>query len=172
MADDWVHLRLRLESFDEDAIANRVARADLSTLGLATLADLGDSDAERRLLYELNRECSLDIPGRGPFYSFDEYVAERINVPSFDSRTVVVALDGNVWVGMTAASDHRAARGYMFDEMTGVRAAYRGRGLSLALKLANIRFMRSIGVTEVRTMHHRANTTAIAMNRRLGYQPL
>jgi len=54
-------------------------------------------------------------------------------------------------------------------EMTGVLASHRGRGRSLALKLLAIRFVRSSGYERLVTFHHPANTSAIAMNRRLGF---
>ncbi|MFC6895516.1 hypothetical protein ACFQGX_08540 [Nonomuraea dietziae] len=42
-------------------------------------------------------------------------------------------------------------------------------GLSLALKLLAIRFVRSAGYERLITFHHPRNTSAIAMNRRLGF---
>uniref|UniRef100_A0AAU2JZU4 Uncharacterized protein n=1 Tax=Streptomyces sp. NBC_00049 TaxID=2903617 RepID=A0AAU2JZU4_9ACTN len=69
---------------------------------------------------------------------------------------------------MAATSDHRAA-GFVFNEMTGVRAGHRGRGLSIAMKTSGTGFAGLCGVGMVRTVHHRANTTVIAMNRKPGY---
>ncbi|MFC7280176.1 GNAT family N-acetyltransferase [Paractinoplanes rhizophilus] len=53
--------------------------------------------------------------------------------------------------------------------MTGVLTSHRGRGLSLALKLLAIRFVRSSGYRRLVTYHHPRNASAIAMNRRLGF---
>ncbi|MDX6294610.1 MAG: hypothetical protein QOH50_3685 [Kribbellaceae bacterium] len=61
------------------------------------------------------------------------------------------------------------AEGYAFSEMTGVLAGYRGRGISLALKVLAIDFARRSGQRWLRTFHHPANGSAIAMNRRLGF---
>ncbi len=60
-------------------------------------------------------------------------------------------------------------KGYAFSEMTGVLAPNRGQGLSLALKLLAIRFVRSSGYRRLVTFHHPGNTSAIAMNRRLAF---
>jgi hypothetical protein len=117
---------------------------------------------------ELNKECSADIPGRGEFYTFEEYVECRIDVPSFDARGVVIALDGAGWCGLAATSDHRSA-GYVFNEMTGVKAAFRRRGISVAMKTADVKFAGLCGVDMIRTVHHPANAAVIEMNRRLGY---
>lgn len=72
------------------------------------------------------------------------------------------------WAGMSTTSLH-PAEGYAFSEMTGVLAPYRGRGLSLALKLLAIRFVRVAGYRRLATFHHPRNASAIAMNRRLGF---
>jgi GNAT superfamily N-acetyltransferase len=68
-------------------------------------------------------------------------------------------------VGDLAAPDE----GYAFSEMTGVLRPYRGRGLSLALKLLAVRFGRSEGYRWLRTFRHPRNASAIATNRRLGF---
>jgi hypothetical protein len=168
MTVDWVELKLVLADFDDQLIAHRVAQADLRGISLSSYEDLGTGNLHVRELYELNRECARDIPDRGEFYSFDEYVQQRIEVESFEPRCVVIATSGGEWIGMTAASNH-LTRGFMHDEMTGVLAAYRGRGLSLALKLANIRRMRALGAPVIHTMHNSRNSSAIEMNKRLGY---
>lgn len=102
---------------------------------------VGDTQENRRALYELNRTCSADIPDRGVFYTVDEYVAQRIEVPSYDPRGVILAVCGGAWVGM-ASTSLRWSEGYAFSEMTGVLASHRGRGMSLALKLLAIDFVR------------------------------
>jgi hypothetical protein len=81
---------------------------------------------------------------------------------------VVIALDGDMWCGLSATSDHRSS-GFVFNEMTGVKAAYRGRGISIAMKTLGIGFARICDVDRIRTVHHPGSKSAIAMNRRLGY---
>ncbi|ONK09779.1 GNAT family N-acetyltransferase [Streptomyces sp. MP131-18] len=168
MADHWVRLELDVSTFDAASFAPCVARCRAAGIQLTTLAELGDTPRHRRLLYELNRECSADIPERGAFFTYPEYVERRFEVPSYDPRGVVLALDGDTWCGLAALSDHRTA-GFVFSEMTGVRAAYRGRGIALAMKTAGTDFATLCGVDRIRTFHHPANAAAIGMNRRLGY---
>ncbi|MEV0587873.1 GNAT family N-acetyltransferase [Nonomuraea sp. NPDC050310] len=159
----WVRLALDVAAFDDSPFRDRLERARAAGVTFTTYADLADP----RALYELNRTCSADIPGRGAFHSFDEYVAQRIDVPSFDPRGVVLALDpAGRWIGMAATSVHP---GGAFSEMTGVVREWRGRGLSLALKLLAVRFVRDAGLPVLRTVHHPANAAAIGMNRRLGF---
>lgn len=128
----------------------------------------GDTAECRRALYKLNKTCSADIPERGEFYTFDEYVADRINTSSYDPRGVILAVSRGVWVGM-ATTSLRHAEGYAFSEMTGALPSHRGRGISLAIKVLAVRFARSCGMRWLRRFHHPRNTAAIGMNRRLGF---
>lgn len=168
MARHWVKLELDVTIFDATRFAGYIERCRNAGIRLTTLAELGDTPGHRRALYELNKECAADIPERGEFYAFEEYLERRIDVPSYDPRGVVIALDDEVWCGLAATSDHRSS-GFVFNEMTGVRVAYRGRGISMAMKTVGIGFAGLCGVDKIRTVHHPANTAAIEMNRRLGY---
>ncbi|MFJ5720562.1 GNAT family N-acetyltransferase [Streptomyces sp. NPDC093149] len=168
MPDRWVKLELDVNTFDAARFDRYVKRCQDTGIRLITMAELGDTPRHRRALYELNKECSADIPGRGEFYTFDEYFERRIDVPSYDPRGVVIALDDDTWCGLAATSDRRAA-GIVFNEMTGVRSAYRSRGLSIAMKTFGMGFACLCGVDRIRTIHHPDNSIAIGMNRRLGY---
>ncbi|MGW7318616.1 GNAT family N-acetyltransferase [Streptomyces sp. NPDC054865] len=162
----WVKLALDLNTFDARRFGAYVARARTQGIRLTTFDELADTPAHRRALYELNRTCSADIPERGEFHTFDEYLGRRFDTPSYDPRGIVVALDGDTWVGMAATSHHD---GHLFNEMTGVLAGYRGRGLSIAMKTIGTRFAGLHGARQIRTVHHPANTNAIAMNRKMGF---
>ncbi|MFF8617618.1 GNAT family N-acetyltransferase [Streptomyces sp. NPDC015350] len=166
MADHWVKLELDINSFDPTHFEKYVTRCRAEGIRLATLDELGDTPEHRRALYELNKECSADIPERGEFHSFEKYVELRFEAASYDPRGVVIAMDGDTWIGMAATSSHGD---FVFNEMTGVRAGYRGRGISIAMKTFGMGFARQSGAGRVRTFHHPANTNAIAMNRRMGF---
>jgi GNAT superfamily N-acetyltransferase len=164
----WMRLQLDLDTFDDTRFVANLRRCRQSGITFTTMADLGDTAECRRALYELNKTCSADIPERGEFYTFEDYLAERIETRLYDPRGVVLAVNDGAWVGM-AATSLREAEGYAFSEMTGVLASHRGRGISLAMKLLAIRFARSSGYHCLRTFHHPHNANAIGMNRRLGF---
>jgi RimJ/RimL family protein N-acetyltransferase len=161
-------LTLDVDSFDPTMFASVVERCRREGIELSTMADLDDVETNHRRLYELNRTCSADIPERGDFYTYEEYRAERIEQPTYNPDTVVIALDAGTWVGMSAASDHREEKTF-FNEMTGVLASHRGRGIALAMKVMLIGRVRDLGAPAMHTFHHPQNIAAIALNRRLGY---
>ncbi|MFC4060763.1 GNAT family N-acetyltransferase [Planomonospora corallina] len=164
---EWVRLKLDLDAFDDARFEPYLHNCRQTGIEFTTMAAVGDTADHRRALYELNRTCSADIPGRGEFYTFDEYLAQRIEIPAYDPRGVVLALGGGSWVGMAVTSIRPG--GHAFSEMTGVLAGHRGRGISLAMKLLAVRYARSSGVRWLRTLHHPGNASAIGMNRRLGF---
>ncbi|MEV0325648.1 GNAT family N-acetyltransferase [Micromonospora echinospora] len=168
---DWVRLELDVETFDDAEFERYLHRARTSGIRFTTMAEHGDTAQHRRALYDLNRTCSADIPDRGAFYTYAEYVTQRIDVATFDPSGVVLATCDDAWIGMSTTSLHPDKR-YAFSEMTGVLAPHRGQGLSLALKLLAIRFVRSSGYRRLVAFHHPRNTSAIAMNRRLGFVDL
>jgi GNAT superfamily N-acetyltransferase len=165
---DWVRLELDVKKFDDTEFEPHLHQARTSGIRLTTMAELGDTTEHRRALYDLNRTCSADIPDRGTFYTYDEYIAERLDVATFDPSGVVLATRDDAWIGMSTTSLH-PGKGYAFSDMTGVLTSHRGRGLSLALKLLAIRFVRSSGYRRLVTYHHPRNASAIAMSRRLGF---
>lgn len=79
---EWVRLQLDLEAFDEAQFVPYLRRCLQSGIALTTMADVGDTAECRRALYELNKTCSADIPERGEFYTFDEYLDDRIKTRS------------------------------------------------------------------------------------------
>ncbi|MFE6164552.1 GNAT family N-acetyltransferase [Streptomyces sp. NPDC056486] len=167
MAVEWVRLKLDLDAFDDARFEPYLRSCRQTGVEFTTMAAVGDTAEHRRALYDLNKTCAADIPERGEFYTYDEYVAQRVETPTFDPRGVVLALDGESWIGMATTSIQ--PEGHAFSEMTGLLASHRGKGISLAMKLLAIRFARSQDARLLRTIHHPANTAAIGMNRRLGF---
>lgn len=168
MAVEWVRLQLDIDSFDDGEFEPYLYACQDADIDFTTMAEFGDTPACRRALYELNKTCAADIPERGEFHTYEQYLAQRIATRSYDPRGVVLSVSRRTWVGMAATSLNFAG-GYAFSEMTGVLPSHRGHGISIAMKLLSVRFARSRGYRWLRTFHHPDNASAIAMNRRLGF---
>ena len=167
MSRPVVNLRLDLSGFDEAPFLYAVERCKREGIRFTTMAELGDSDEHRLALYELNKTCSKDIPARGEFFTFDEFAKRRFGA-SYDPAGVILALDGGLWIGLSATADF-SSRGLAFNEMTGVLRSHRRRGIAVALKVLAIRYARRLGVDQVHTIHDFENTAAIELNLGLGY---
>jgi Acetyltransferase (GNAT) family len=164
----WVKLELDVRDFDSLRFVPRVHRCAQDGIRFETLSELGDTVRNHAALYELNRECAADIPDRGEFLSFDEYIADRIDVSTYNPDGILIALAEDRWIGMSAISDCRE-KGYVFNHMTGVRRSHRRKGIALVMKVINVDFVRSCGVDFARTVHQPRNAPMIALNRVLGY---
>lgn len=162
------HFSLDVASFEERPFLHHLTRNQNNGIQFTTLVELGDTPEHRRLLYELNKTCSADIPGRGPFFTFAEYCKVRFENPAYRPNGVVLALDGAKWVGMSAGTYHQQGN-FVFNEMTGVLPAYRRRGIALALKLLIVRFTRAIGAEEIRTFNDSMNKPMLGVNEQMGY---
>lgn len=131
-------------------------RACESGIVFTAIAELGDTADDRRAPYELNETCSADIPDRGEFLTHDEYVSQRMDVLTPDLRGGILEIDEIAWIGLSPTS-LRPDREFACSEMTDLLAPYRGRGVSLALRLLAIRFVRLSGYRWLATFHHPRN---------------
>ena len=163
-----VRLQLDVTGFDLARCQPYVDKCRTSGIRLTTLSELGDTPRNRRALYELNKECSADIPERGPLLRVRRVPPAPLRGARPRSarcrpgarRRPVDRHGGDL--GPTAIR-------VRLQRDDGGAGPYRGRGISVAMKTFGIGFAGICGVSTVRTVHHPANARAIAMNRTLGY---
>ncbi len=79
---EWTRLELDVRSFDSTHFVTPFTEVEASGIRLTTLAELGNTPHQRRLLYDLNAECSADIPDRGTFHT--------ARVPTSSSRIPII----------------------------------------------------------------------------------
>jgi RimJ/RimL family protein N-acetyltransferase len=112
-----------------------------------------------------------DVPGgsevsRRPFEAFLTEVCES---PRYRPEAQQLAADGEQWVGC-AETEYVADGNFLYNGITGVLPAYRGRRIALALKLLAIRAACDMGARYLRTNNDSENAPMLAINRKLGYQ--
>ena len=162
-----VKLKLDIEFFDESPFISALALAQSNEINFSTMQDLGDSENNRRKLYELNKICSADIPERGEFFSYDEFCKRRYG-NSYDPAGAIVARHNSKWIGLSVISNW-SHKGFVFNEMTGVLRDYRRKGIAITMKILGIRFAKSTDAKVIYTSHHHENYQAIELNKRLGF---
>jgi GNAT superfamily N-acetyltransferase len=163
---------LDLSAFDERQFIGALDTAQAAGIRFATMADLGDTPEARHKLWEVESVTARDVPGGSeatirPFETFLETICAA---PGYRADCQIVALDGETWVGLARLepTDETMA---MYNGITGVLPAWRGRGIALALKLLGIRAARRHGAGYLRTNNDSENAPMLAVNRKLGYQP-
>ncbi len=125
------------------------------------------AEAERAA-YSVAQEAYPDLPEEDAWLgAFEEWRADEL--PSHVLRECsFVALAGGDVVGYATLID--AGEGVGLHGMTAVRRAWRGRGVALALKQAQVASARGAGLRELRTTTAYGNAPMLRVNERLGYR--
>lgn len=162
---------INLKTFDASRFAGTIEKLEAQGFRFFSLADVGDTEAARRQLWHVNYQTHLDDPASaGTFPSFEELQDIWAKSDWFVPEGQILAAYGDEYVGLAAVGYFKTDNS-MYNLMTGVMPAYRGRGLAQALKLISIRFAQQYGANEIRTDNDSTNAPMLAVNRKLGYIP-
>ena len=101
---------------------------------------------------------------------FEDWLAHDMRGSSDLPEATFVAIAGDEVVGYAKFSLTSAQPTVAFHDMTGVRRAWRGRGIAGALKRAQIGWAKSRGYERLRTGNEIRNEPIRRLNRRLGYR--
>ena len=123
-------------------------------------------------MYEVACEATPDIPGaeKRAAGSFDEWRAMDIDRPGRPAELCVVAFAGSEVVGygtLGRETAEMASHG-----LTGVRRAWRGKGIARAIKVAQIRLAKEHGFARLVTENELRNAPIRHLNDALGYRPV
>jgi GNAT superfamily N-acetyltransferase len=162
--------RLDLASFDPTpftAVAEQVAAQGIEIRSMRELAD--DPDRDRRL-WELEVALDQDVPNPEPPtpISFEHFSANIFESPNLVPDAFFVALDRGEYVGESTLWASQAIPDLEVG-LTGVRRAYRRRGIALALKLRAIAWAQAHGYPGIRTWNEINNAGMLTINARLGF---
>jgi GNAT superfamily N-acetyltransferase len=126
-----------------------------------------------RGMYEVYVEADPDIPGSDGVEvpAFEEWLTDDMEGTSDRPEAVFVALEGEEVVGYAKLSLPQEWTGTAWHDLTGVKRAWRGRGIASALKRAQIRWAKENGFHRLTTMNEERNAPIRHLNKRHGYQP-
>jgi GNAT superfamily N-acetyltransferase len=131
------------------------------------------TEVDPRLVHRVDAEATLDVPQTetADDSPFDEWRGHVLEHPLFASEGSFVAMVDEVAAAVSLlVADPESGRG--MNMFTGVLRAYRGRGLALAVKLATTHWAAANGITQIVTDNDETNAPMLAINRRLGYEPV
>lgn len=160
-----------LQTFDIAHFSELTDSLQDSGVRISTLAAEGDTEANRRKLHAVNKATALDDPAsHGTFPDFDDFNKMWNTASWFVPEGQFVAVAGEDYVGLSAVGYFKESNS-MYNLMTGVAQAYRGRQVAQVLKLNAIQFAKEFGADYIRTHNDSKNAAMLAINRKLGYQP-
>jgi GNAT superfamily N-acetyltransferase len=118
--------------------------------------------------YEVALEADADIPSGEPIVSgpYEQWHDRHFGAMAIRELSFV-ALAGDLVVGYAILNKHTGDTAE--HAMTGVARSYRGRGVALALKQAQIVAAKDAGYVSLRTQNDLANASMRRVNEKLGY---
>ena len=136
------------------------------------LTTLAERPELARGLYEVALEAYPDIPGNeeGEPTTFEEWAADDLHGPSDRPEAVFVALAGDEVVGYSKFHLPEARPTTAFHDLTGVKRAWRGRGIAGTLKGVQIAWAKNAGFERLETMNEVRNEPIRRLNARFGYR--
>jgi GNAT superfamily N-acetyltransferase len=126
-----------------------------------------------RGLYEVALEALPDIPGDEDeeIEPFEDWLAHEMQAgPGDRPDATFVALAGDQVVGYSKFSLSTAQPKVAHHDLTGVKRAWRGRGVARALKEAQIAWAKESGYERLETSNEERNAPIRRLNERFGYR--
>jgi len=125
-----------------------------------------------RGLYEVYEEATPDIPGNEELIEpYDEWLTIHMRGPGDRADATFVAVAGDEVVGFAKLSLTEAQPEIAYHDLTGVKRAWRGRGVARALKATQIGWAKRAGYKRLSTNNEERNAPIRRLNERFGYRP-
>jgi GNAT superfamily N-acetyltransferase len=125
-----------------------------------------------RGMYEVVLEAAPDIPGGEDeqLEPFDDWLAHDMRGPGDRPAATFVAVVGAEVIGYAKFSLSAAQPTTAHHDLTGVKRAWRGRGVARALKATQIAWAKANGFEELRTRNEERNAPIRHLNEEFGYR--
>jgi GNAT superfamily N-acetyltransferase len=126
-----------------------------------------------RGIYEVAVEASPDVPGWEDeiVEPFEKWLVNDMQGSGDRPEATFLALAGDEVVGYAKFSLTEAQPTTAHHDLTGIKRAWRGRGIARALKATQIRWAKENGYEELRTRNDERNAPIRHLNREFGYEP-
>ena len=126
-----------------------------------------------RGMYEVGCEALPDIPGaeEDAVEPFEDWLAHEMQGSGDRPDATFVAVAGDEVVGYAKFSFTAAQPTTAHHDLSGVKRAWRGRGIARALKAAQINWALANGYRELHTRNEQRNEPIRRLNAQFGYRP-
>ena len=168
-----IEMMFDLKTWDERRYRPILESLRAQGFHFTSMAELGDTQENRRRLFALNNGAAATDPGSDgipPWASFEEFEKDVCSAYWYHPDGQIVAIDTHTgeWAAMSAITVFQGAD-HAYNLFTGTDVPYRGRKLAQAVKSLALRKAREYGVDTVRTSHNSENVVMIAIDTKLGY---
>ncbi len=169
-----IRSRIDVQNFDASHYAALQAKLRNEGIIIKTLRELlAETDDETRIyreIYDLDWELTRDEPG-----------SEDDTRSTFESHVDICksdycladgwffAMQDGVMIGTSSLWANLANPTELHVGFTGVKRAYRGRGIATAMKVHTLQFSKARGVAFIDTGNEESNVPMLTVNRKLGF---
>ena len=163
---------LDVRTFDPTPYAGLESRLRDEGIEIKTMRELeGDPERDRKL-YDLDWEVTRDEPSSGDDtrVDFETFLQKGLHAPWRLPDGYFIAVHGEEYVGVCLL-DHLKADNSVKHGITGVKRAFRRRGVALAMKVRAVNYARQAGHKLIRTDNDTRNRPMLTVNQRLGFKP-
>lgn len=122
-------------------------------------------------IYDVACEAYPDVPGDegSPMDSYEDWLSRDMQGASDRPEATFVAIAGGEVAGYAKLALSSSRSSVVLHDMTGVRRAFRGRGIASALKRAEIAWAKRAGYETLETLNEVRNEPIRRLNERHGY---
>ena len=126
-----------------------------------------------RGIYDVAVEAYPDVPGweNEQLEPFEDWLAHDMQGPGDRADATFVAVAGDEVVGYAKFSLTPVQATTAYHDLTGVKRAWRGRGIARALKARQIAWAKTNGYEELGTRNDERNAPIRRLNDEFGYRP-
>jgi mycothiol synthase len=124
-------------------------------------------------MYEVAVEAFPDVPGfeEDAMEPFEDWLAHDLQGSGDFPEATFVAIAGGEVIGYAKFHLSEAQPTSAYHDLTGVKRAWRGRGVARALKATQIGWAKANGYDELHTRNDERNTPIRRLNDHFGYRP-
>lgn len=148
----------------------QAALAGIDVQPLSALKHLPDWQTRLHALY---MELDADVPAPVEYHpiSLEAYVHADLDHSTTFHDACFIARDGDTWIAMSELRKSDDGTRRLYQDLTGVRAPWRRRGIATGLKAHCVAWAQANGYDEIWTWNSARNTGMLAANRRVGFVP-
>lgn len=165
--------RLAVGTFDVGRFAPYVEMARSGGVTITTLADERAKDeGNLARIHAMETELAYDVPRPADEVAtpldYPHWLKHAVEAPWAITEAFFLAVVDGEYAGVSNL--FKPQRGeHLYQGLTGVRRAYRGRHIATALKVRTVEYARDRGVREIRTWNEIHNAPILTINEKFGF---
>ena len=166
--------KLFIDDFNFDRFISTEEKVKNEGIEIYSLSALEKIDKDWQLnLYGLYKQIIKDVPNNDELTerSFDQFKKLRFEAPGYNPDAFFVALDVKRYVGLSSLILQPNKPKEFWTDLTGVLPEYRRHGIAVALKVATIKYVKSVNGISIET-DNEENNPMYNINMLLGFKPL